>query len=89
MGFMKNLIEDMEGYLVRTMGDKKFKEIEEREKESLLLQSSLNYRRTDMVFLVKEGFEYKKHSDTWEKKEDIKQPLLLDVFRRGENSFTV
>jgi len=23
------------------------------------------------------------------KKEDIKQPLLLDVFRRGENSFTI
>jgi hypothetical protein len=24
-----------------------------------------------------------------QKKEDIKQPLLPDVFRRGENSFTV
>ena len=72
MGFISNLIEDFEGFLLRKIAEGRMPAIERRETELLELKSSINYRRTDLTYLVQKGFTYSKIGDVWSKEEYIK-----------------
>jgi hypothetical protein len=71
MGFISNVFEDIESFLVNTLSEKKLLYIHNQEQKLLALQSSLEYRKTDMVYLVKNGYEYDKKHDVWYKEENI------------------
>ena len=71
MGALSNLLEDVETFLGETLAENKFKELDRSEDELKALQASLDYRRTDYVFLVQKGYQYDKTNDLWWKEEKI------------------
>ena len=72
MGFVSNILEDFESFLVLTLSENKLRQLDSRERSLLALKSSLDYRRTDLVYLVQNGFEWDKKNGRWSKEEDIK-----------------
>jgi len=71
MGFISNVLEDFESFLIMTLGEKKLIEIQKVEEKVLALQTSVEYRKTDLIYLVKEGFDYDKKYKIWHKEVNI------------------
>lgn len=69
--FLVNLLEDFEGFLVETLSRQKLKQFEREREKMQALKSSLEYRQTDLIYLVKEDYEYKKRGDKWTKVENF------------------
>lgn len=67
MSFVDNLLEDLEQYLIANLNQNKVDMLREQEQRLAALKSSYDYRRTDLIYLAKEGFDYDKRKDTWTK----------------------
>ena len=69
MGFVGNVLEDWENFLVETLSDKKVKQLQQQEAKLIALKESLDYRKTDLIYLVQEGFSFNQRRDEWSKVE--------------------
>jgi len=68
MGFVTNVMEDFENFLVVTLNEKQYSDMHKQEEKLLVLKASIDYRQTDIIYLMKEGYEYSKGTDMWSKK---------------------
>jgi len=72
MGFVSNVLEDVDSWLSTKMSKDKLGSLHKKETELLALKESLEYRQTDLIYLVEKGFKYNKRKDLWDKIEDIR-----------------
>jgi len=72
MGFVANVLEDVDTWLSTKMSKDRNSALYKKETELLALKDSLNYRQTDLIYLVEKGFKYDKKRDEWNKIENIK-----------------
>lgn len=71
MGFIGNVLEDAESFLVTSLNEKKLAGIQQKEGRLRAAETALEYRKTDIVYLMQQGFEYNKNSDKFIRTENI------------------
>jgi len=81
MGFITNALEDYESFLVKIMMNKRLLEVRMEEDKLRELQQSLDYRKTDVIFLTQKGFEYNKGREEFIKVEDFKHGMFPGKYR--------
>ena len=65
MGFISNILEDFEKYLLLSISDSQLKVIREEKEKLNVLKVRLEYKETDIIYLTKQGFEYDKNKKKW------------------------
>ena len=71
MGFIMNIMEDMESYIVNLMSEDSLIDIRRQQEKLNVFKQSLDYRMNDVVYLIKNGFTYKNNNQGFTKTENI------------------
>ncbi len=71
MGFITNILEDWENFLIEVINEEKLFQMKKQEERLSLLTASLKQRQGDILVLFQEGFNYDTKKDKYYKTEDI------------------